>query len=323
MSELISVVVPTYNRADLIVDALDSVYVQNYRPIELIVVDDGSTDDTVSVIKKWATTHTDPNFKTRTVRQANAGGNPARNNGIEHATGKYIAFLDSDDAWLPEKLGKQLLKFDAPEVGAVYCGVQHMDFETGRVLEPSARQYAEGDLLEQLLVRDVTVQTSAYIVRKEIFDTVGSFDTALLARQDWEMWIRIAAACQIASVPEILVNFREHEGERTASNPQKEIDAYRMIRKKHAHLLNQSSIACRLRARAAYYKRMGRVNHKQPSLNSWQGACYAIGALLNWPFDFDNYAALAGMLLPAQLRQSLHRLWNTIFGATRLAIRSH
>lgn len=351
---LISIVIPTYNRADLITDALDSVCAQTYRPIELLIVDDGSTDETEAVVNEWVegrgtrdlgrglrvegrgskvegqlaaldTRHSTlvSQLSIRYIHQDNLGGNPARNHGIREAKGNYIAFLDSDDAWLPEKLEKQMKKFEDPQVVAVYCGVRHMDFESGRILEPSDRLYPEGNLLEQLLVRDVTVQTSAYVVRKSVFDQVGPFDTELQARQDWDMWIRVATAGKIACVPEPLVNFREHAGVRTASNPMKEINGYRAIRKKYAHLLSKASLSCRLQARSAYLKRMGRVHHKHPELNSTKAPLYALSALLTWPFDFDAWAALAGMFLPKGFRQSLHRSWNTVFGRTRLAIRSH
>ena len=323
MNDLISVVIPTYNRASLITDALESVYAQNYRPIELIVVDDGSTDETKTVVKQWKATHTNDNFEVQFIRQQNQGGNPARNNGIEHACGKYIAFLDSDDAWHPEKLTKQLSCFDDPEVGGVYCGVQHMDFTTGKTLEPNKRSYPEGWLLRSILIRDITAQTSAYIIRKDVFKKVGQFDITLQARQDWDMWIRLASGFKIAAVSEVLVNFREHTGIRTASDPMKEISAYRTIRKKYAHLLKQASLSCRLQARSSYWKRMGRVHYKHNSLKTSKGYLYACGAILVWPLDFDAWAAGLGMLLPKNFRQNLHRVWNTIFGATPFAIRSH
>lgn len=322
MPELVTVVVPTYNRADLIVDALDSVRAQTHRPIELLIVDDGSTDGTEEVVQDWQCRHESKDFTLSYIRQDNQGGNPARNNGIRNASGKYIAFLDSDDTWLPYKLEKQLPKLSDADVGAVYCGVQHMNFQTHHIIEPSSRRYPEGELLQQLLVRDVTVQTSAYVVRRDAFEKVGDFDTSLLARQDWDMWIRVAAAYKIACVPEVLVNFREHTGVRTASNPLKEIDGYQMIRKKYAPLLAQASLPCRLQARSSYFKRMGRVYFKH-RISIPKAISYSLGAIACWPFDFDAYAALGGMLLPRKIRQSLHRIWNRALGKTAFAIRSH
>lgn len=321
---LVSVVIPTYNREDLIEDALNSVFAQNYRPIEVLVVDDGSTDQTESVVQHWSQQAgiLSEDFRLRYIRQQNAGGNPARNHGIREAKGNYIAFLDSDDTWQAEKLAKQAPLLAETDTGAVYCGVQHMNFDTGSVLEPAKRTYPQGWLLDEMLVRDVTAQTSAYIVRRDVFQQVGNFDEKLQARQDWDMWIRIAEKYKIAAVPEVLVNFREHTGQRTASNPQKEIRAYQAIRRKYRSLLCSRPLSCRFRAYSAYLKRMGRVHYKH-KLSKPRAFIYALAAIISWPFDFDNYAAFIGMLIPSDLRQTLHRTWNRIFGSTPFAIRSH
>jgi glycosyltransferase involved in cell wall biosynthesis len=322
MFKLVSVIVPTFNRSGQIKDALDSIYAQDYRPIEILIMDDGSTDDTKTVVEAWTEQYQDEDFSIRYIKQSNQGGNPARNNGIQNAKGEFIAFLDSDDAWLPNKISQQIPYFEDPEVGGVYCGVQHMNFENGEILEPSNRQYPNGWLLNQILIRDVTVQTSAYMVRKSAFDKVGLFDNALLARQDWDMWIRLASEYKIDACPKVLVNFREHSGIRTASNPYKEITGYRAIRKKYSTLFRQQPIRCRLQARSAYHKRMGRVHFKH-HISKPRALGYAVLSILNWPFDFDAYAALAGMCMPQNFRANLHRAWNRVFGATQLAIRSH
>jgi len=319
---VISVVVPTYNREALIVDALESIHAQSWRPLEVIVVDDGSTDGTETIVREWMAAHEADDFQTHFLRQENQGGNVARNTGIEHARGALIAFLDSDDCWLPDKLAKQAPCFDDAQVAAAYCGVRHVDMATGESTEPTDRAYPAGDLLEALLVRDVTAQTSAYVVRKEAFEQAGTFDVSLRARQDWDMWIRLASVGHIACVQEALVDYREHNLTRTASNPQKEIDAYRAIRYKYATLRRERSLGCRLRARSSYYKRMGRVHHKH-GLSRGMALGYGLGAVACWPGDFDAWAALAGMFLPKNLRANLHRKWNAVFGKTPLAIRSH
>ena len=127
----VSVVVPAYNRADLIVGAMESVFMQTCRPLELIIVDDGSTDDTRKRILEWAALHNKKTyFEVQYMYQENQGANAARNLGIQHAKGKLIAFIDSDDRWLPDKLEKQVpLFFNAPQVGAVYCGIGLIDLK--------------------------------------------------------------------------------------------------------------------------------------------------------------------------------------------------
>ncbi len=321
---LVTAVVPSYNRAHLITDSLDSIAAQDYRPIEVIVVDDGSTDHTEAIVKRWqAENESADDLVIHYIWQENQGGNVARNSGITAARGKYIAFLDSDDRWHSSKLSKQLARFDGdPLVGGVYCGVQHVEVGSEEILEPSDRAYPQGWVLEKMLVRDVTAPTSTYMVRKEVFEKVGYFDVELQARQDWDMWIRLAEKYKIGCVPEPLVDFREHPGPRTASNPLKEIDAYRRIMEKYAAQRKQCSFSNRQAAKAAFFRRMGRV-HFHHQISSIKAFLFYLRAVAAWPFIFDNYAALAGMFFPKNMREKIHRRWNRVFGRTRFAIRSH
>lgn len=320
---LVSVIVPTYNRAHLITDALDSVYLQTHRPIQLIVVDDGSIDDTKDVVAAWRQKHTDNQFEFNYLMQDNQGGNTARNTGIRAAEGDYIGFLDSDDCWHSSKVTKQIETIEAnQEYGAVYCGVQHVDATTGKLLEPTNRKYPEGFILDQLLVQDITAPTSSYLIRKEVFDNVGVFDTGLAARQDWDMWIRIASQYKIGVVAQPLVDFREHPGPRTATNPQREIDAYIYILDKYASIRKTRPLAVRLAAKASFYRRMGRIHFHHKSLRI-KPLVYYMMAIAIWPFDFDSYSALGGWFLPRQLRTKLHQQWNKRFGDSILSIRSH
>ena len=321
---LVTVVVPTYNRASLIVDALASVYEQTYRPLQLIVVDDGSTDDSNSVVSSWITGHAQiENFSVKYIYQDNQGGNVARNRGITEAAGEYVAFLDSDDLWHDNKLQLQMELFrDIPEVGGVYCGIRHIKLASGEVLALAKRRYPSGKLLDSLLVHDVTAPTSTYVIRKDVFEKVGSFDEELQARQDWDMWIRLASAYEIGVVPEVLVDYREHAGVRTATDPQKEITAYKIIMEKYSTLRDNCSLAVRQSAKSAFYRRMGRV-HFHHKISNIKAIGYYLRAIISWPSAFDNYAALFGMMLPASVRQKLHKIWNHLFGATRFAIRSH
>lgn len=323
MPPLISVVIPTYNRADILPDTLDSVWSQTYRPLEVLVVDDGSTDETQQVLKTWKSRREAADFLVCLLSQANQGANAARNRGIREVRGECIAFLDSDDLWLPDKLRRQMALFEErPEVGAVYCGLRHRDLETGQVVEASGLGYPSGSLLPQLLIQDVTAPTPCFVLRRACFDRAGLFDESLPARQDWDMWIRVAEHYPFGCVPEVLVEQREHSGERVRSNPQNELRASKAIFQKYRYLRRQYPFWVSLAARSAMYRRRGRVLcHRR---ESWlRGVGWELAAICVWPFAFDSYAALAGMFLPGGFRGRLHRGWNRVFGRTGLAIRSH
>lgn len=322
-NKLISVVVPNYNREDLIVDALNSVFKQSYRPLQLVIVDDGSTDGSVRSINTWISQHQTSDFEPSLIIQNNAGGNAARNKGIENSRGDYVAFLDSDDLWHTDKLTKQIIKLQSNEdFGAVYCGLQHINADDGTVIERVSRSYLQGNILNRLLIKDETAPTSTYLVKKAVFSEVGMFDLSLAARQDWDMWIRVASRYKIAAVEEILVDYRHHSGLRTASDPQKEIKAYESIRSKYEDLIDSKGKYVRNAADAAYHKRMARVFFHQ-NISYKNALKHALHALRLNPKDFDAYAVLIGMFLPKGIRRSLHRVWNKLFGSTSAAIKSH
>jgi glycosyltransferase involved in cell wall biosynthesis len=320
---LVSVIVPAYNRADLIDNALESVWEQTYRPIELIVVDDGSEDDTSSHVMTWADRHNDdPNFSVHCLHQKNSGANAARNLGIQRSTGEFAAFIDSDDRWLPDKLEKQVpLFFNDPEVGAVYCGIGLVDLGNG-IKEPDERRsYPEGWLLPKLLVHDITAGTPCYVIKRECFDKVGFFDVSLSARQDWDMWIRISTEYKFARVPEVLVEAGKHAGPRLSTNARGSIDAHLRIFDKYAPLRRQFPLSVRRSAEGALFRRLGRI-YFHYGLSKRKALAMYLKAIIAWPFCFDSYAALAGVLMPGNLRQKIHIQWNKVFGKTPLAIRS-
>jgi glycosyltransferase involved in cell wall biosynthesis len=305
-------------------NSLESIWQQSYRPIEVVVVDDGSTDDTLSVVRKWAKQYSDPKaFVVRWTSQTNQGGNAARNRGIDESHGEFIAFLDSDDQWLPDKLAKQvpILEKNA-DIGGVYCGMLNVDLITGEKEKFSPRAYPEGDLLRQLLIHDVTEATSAWVVRKECFANVGNFDISLPARQDWDMWIRLSEKYMIGCVPEVLVELGNHPGERVRSKAYREIDAHQTIFHKYEFLRAKLPFWVSLAARSAMYRRRGRVYFHRGISRKKAFSMYLL-AILVWPFNFDSYAALTGMMLSAELRGKTRLVWNRIFGKSKLAIKSH
>jgi glycosyltransferase involved in cell wall biosynthesis len=189
----VSVVIPTYNRAQYVTKAIESVLAQTYTDYEIIVVDDGSTDDTLGVLQAYA-------GRIRVIRQENAGPSAARNAGIEAARGRWIAFLDSDDEWLPRKLAVQMADVARrPELCAHFTNVQFV--LPGR--EPaslfSVRGFDPAGHPENVIERPLTcvfedeiVVLSAFVVRRDVLAGAGTFDVRLHVAEDRDLLMRVA-----------------------------------------------------------------------------------------------------------------------------------
>ncbi len=198
----VSVVIPTYNRTHVVGRAIRSVLHQTCQNFEIIVVDDGSTDATAELIALFH----DPRL--RYIRyDENRGGGAARNAGIEAARGDYVAFLDSDDEWLPEKLEKQvrLLESSQPAVGAVYAGYVVID-EHGQTTTTRMPKH-RGVILDALFCGNRLGTASTVVVRRDCFRQVRPFDSTMVSCQDWDMWIRLAKYYQYDFIPEVLVRY--------------------------------------------------------------------------------------------------------------------
>jgi len=171
------------------------------------VINDGSTDNTKEIIRGFK----DKRVKYIKKYKKNKGISVARNTGIKVAKGKYIAFLDSDDEWLPEKLDKQIkvLQSESPEVGAVYSNLCYID-ENGKNMNKLRNPKKEGYIYEDLLSRNYVGPPSTLLIKKECFHRVGLFDNLLNTQQDWDMWIRIAKYYRFALIKLPLVKCRLH-----------------------------------------------------------------------------------------------------------------
>ena len=225
----VSVVLPVYNGEAYVAEALRSVFAQTYGDYEVIVVDDGSTDHTVEALRPYM-------GRVRYVRQENSDVGKARNTGILHAGGKYIALLDQDDLWLPPKLEKQVGAFQGAErVGVVFTHVdkvshgalpQHLgagklgSSRSSRRRRAAALRAVNRDLLGGLLQRCMLLP-SAVMVRRDVLEAVGLFDERLRVCGDWDMWLRIArAGYGFRFVDEVLALYRIH-GQNTSRDAEK------------------------------------------------------------------------------------------------------
>jgi len=228
---LVSVIIPTYNRELLVERAVRSVLDQQYTNFELIIVDDGSTDGTADRIMAFN------DERIRLIRhETSKGPSAARNTGLQHCSGSFIAFLDSDDSWLPGKLEKQLAAFaaGASTVGLVYTGTLRTDNVTSAEFSPHHR----GEILQALLVRNVIGSPSAVMISKEACDVTGFFDERLNGREDLDYWIRLCEHFTVEFVDEPLTTLLTHEQDRVSFNT-RIVDAYLHLFKKHLQLLKK------------------------------------------------------------------------------------
>lgn len=214
----VSVLIPSYNRAAYLGLALESVYAQTLAPFEVIVVDDGSSDDTAEVVRQF-----EPAVKF--IRQDHLGVSAARNRGVASAQGDIIAWLDADDLWEPAflQIAVPYLAQD-PQLGGVYTGFVHIDAQ-GNLLPQYSNKVVEPTALVSALTENNFIATPALIARKVCYQQVGEFDPALGICEDYDMWLRLGRRCTILGLPAQLVRIRVHEG-----NTQRDTAAFARFR---------------------------------------------------------------------------------------------
>jgi glycosyltransferase involved in cell wall biosynthesis len=214
----VSVIIPTFNRDWIIRDAIDSVLGQTYPNFELLVVDDGSTDRTVEFLRTY-------DDRLRVIRQDNRGVSAARNCGIKASRGQLIAFLDSDDMWLPEKLAAQVSFFER-HPHAKICQTEEVWIRNGMRVNPRQKhRKRSGDIFEHSLALCL-VSPSAVMLRRELLDEVGLFDEALPACEDYDLWLRVSCVIPVYLIDEKLTIKRG--GHRDQLSRQHSLDKYRI-----------------------------------------------------------------------------------------------
>ncbi len=217
-SPLVSVVIPTYNRANVVTRAIRSVLSQTYPNLEIIVVDDGSEDGTAIALSHFN--------DIRIISQCNRGVSAARNAGIAMSKGELIAFLDSDDEWRPDKIRKQVLRYSNAKPEFV-CHSNELWMRGEKVVPQKGIHSKQGGLFFTRAVQRCLISPSAVIISRVLLDTVGWFDEDLKAAEDYDLWLRITAFHQVDFVDEQLLI--KHAGERNQlSVTTTAIDRYRV-----------------------------------------------------------------------------------------------
>ena len=198
----VTTVITSYNKGPWLAEAIDSALIQEIHHHEIVVVDDGSHDNTRQVAESYGN-------RILYFHQENAGQVAAKNKGIELASGNFIAFLDGDDRWRPTKLEKQIEKFKAdPEVGVVYT--DRLKFKGDEIVLASNKLWhtpREGHVTEHLIY-DLFVPFSASMVRKTCLDQAGWMSEACPIAPDYDLWLRLSTVCKFAYVDEILMEYR-------------------------------------------------------------------------------------------------------------------
>ncbi|MEX2641948.1 MAG: glycosyltransferase family 2 protein [Acetobacterales bacterium] len=289
----VSVVVPTYNRARLLRRAIDSALGQSHRDLELLIVDDASTDRTADMVASYR------DSRIRYFRQpANAGVAAARNRGMREAKGSLIAFLDSDDMWLPQKLELQVDMFERgpPALGLVHCAVEILDAGgSGRVVVPR-----EGGLLrDRLLLSNVLAGGSCAMIRRSVIAVVGFFDEQLPAIEDYDYWLRIARFFRVDYVPEVLVRYDDRTGppvagdtERRSRNFRANFAARQQFYERNRHEMEQAGVE------HAFLLESAKRHIRWPHGDQSAGRGLAARALARRPLSPSLYLWFAYALMP-------------------------
>ena len=305
---LVSIVIPAYNQARFVAQAVESALRQTHQPIEVVVVDDGSTDDTPEVLRAFA-----DRSDVRIVRQPNAGLPAARNRGLDEAHGEFICFLDSDDRLGPryvERLIAPLLA-DA-SLAFAYCDVQMVD-DTGTPSSDfsvgAARRVVSGDIFDSLLVGGY-FPPHAVLVRRSQLEQHGAFDLDLGGHADYELWLRLAAAGgRAAYVNDRLVDYRVYDGTMSRDREhmrETRIAALERVVRAHPQRVARGLSAVQELTVDLHTANVWMRDHLEPALRLAQSGQHlaAVWTLLN---DFDRATLVKGT--PASLA-----VWDTTLG---------
>ena len=288
-SGLVSVIMAVYNTADYVAEAIDSVLAQDYRPLELMVIDDGSTDATPEILQRYA-----DRPEVLLLHQDNAGQKVARNKGLRHATGEYVCFCDSDNAWLPGRTTRQVaLMEDDPEVIVAYGDVQFIDDAGNDLPTPVVRRHS-GRISGKLLANNF-VTFNTVIARREAIDRIGGFDETVTMGDDYDLLLRLSALGPFRHVAETLARYRIRPGQlsqRTGERMRNSLRTMQRFIDRYPEAVTATDIK---RAYAYTYTTLGAWQAKMGRKDeAWQTY---MKAATYWPFDYRLFKLTVRLLL--------------------------
>jgi len=282
----VSIIVPTYNRGYMVGRAIQSILNQTYEDFEILIVDDTSTDNTSEIVQSISSK------KIAYIRhERNKGPAATRNTGIMAAKGEYIAFLDSDDEWLPEKLEKQMKAFRnaSPQVGIVYTGLIQVEGNNKTYIPPPYTANREGNIHYSLFVDPLIVYPSTAVIRRECLSKVGMFDECFHISEDRELWIRISKYYDIKLIDEPLVIHNFMPDHLTATKPASCTRGLEMILEKHFEDIRKDR-----RTLARFYVNLGASLCSEGKLSEGRG--YFFKAAIANPLDIVSMLAYLASL---------------------------
>lgn len=289
----VSIIIPTYNRSTFLRRAITSILNQTFSDFELIIVDDCSIDDTEQVVADM----NDGRIRYMKL-ESNIGAPRARNIGIKSARSRYIAFLDSDDEYLNNKLQIQVHELDksSPDVGIVYCGYT-IHYEPDVIYGLVSPVY-KGNLFDILLKRNC-IGSPTPLIKRECFDACGLFDESLPSCQDWDMWLRISKKYEFDFVNKPLAKTHNHGNQISTNIDSKILSREKLLEKYKSYIIKKPETASYL------YQRLGFLHLLKQ--NSGRGKKYYLKSIAADPADFRAYVVLFTSLVSWKLHLRLMR----------------
>jgi glycosyltransferase involved in cell wall biosynthesis len=287
----VDVIIPAFNAAKYLPTAIESVILQTFDDWQILLVDDGSTDDTAEVVAPFIR-QLGP--KLQYIKQPNKGLPAARNTAIRHSSAEFLALLDADDVWLPYRLSESLKCFEnRPDVGLAYGFNARIDPE-GKVIDTFANRQnpSEGRIAPYIYTRRINLPCPTITFRKSCIDEVGLFDETFRATEDRDLWLRIALRYEVALAPKVIAHYRTSPGS-MSTDPYRMLKAQLLFTKKHFGAPG-CGILPRQIAWARAYKQLAEalVAQNKP----WAALRSSMRAVALYPLDLDN-ARTAGSIL--------------------------
>lgn len=302
MTIRVSVIMASYNQGQYVAEALASLHAQTVGDWEAIVVDDGSTDNSIAVVEQFR-----EDGRIRLLKITHAGAAAARNAGLVAARGEFIAFLDADDRWHPEKLARQLELFRTkPTTSVCYTRRNLIDVDGMEQGIDDTRTFHRG-LVVNALFRDNFICFSSAMVRKRVCDQCGMFDERLNLGVDYEWWLRLSRQCIFEYVDLPLVDYRIGHASLSRRVEERLHTALVVMTRFRQHFDHPRRLSIRAQriAFAETYRHLALVSRRE---SPWSAISYLARALIVHPYSWTTWRTFVGTLVPAPLRR-LCRAW--------------